>query len=41
VSFEEGLEKTVDWYLANPGWIDGIRSGEYRDWVERNYGNRG
>jgi dTDP-glucose 4,6-dehydratase len=40
VSFEEGLERTVDWYLANPGWIDSIRSGEYREWVERNYGTR-
>ena len=40
VSFAEGLERTVDWYLANPGWIDSIRSGEYREWVERNYGKR-
>jgi dTDP-glucose 4,6-dehydratase len=38
--FEEGLEKTVDWYLTNSKWIEGIRSGEYRNWVERNYGNR-
>jgi dTDP-glucose 4,6-dehydratase len=38
--FEEGLERTVDWYLANPGWINSVRSGEYRDWVERNYGKR-
>ncbi|GHT66632.1 dTDP-glucose 4,6-dehydratase [Spirochaetia bacterium] len=41
VSFEAGLEKTVDWYLANTAWIDGIRSGEYQTWVERNYGGRG
>jgi dTDP-glucose 4,6-dehydratase len=40
VSFEEGLGKTVDWYLANRSWIDGIRSGEYQNWVERNYGKR-
>jgi dTDP-glucose 4,6-dehydratase len=40
VSFEAGLEKTVDWYLANTAWIDGIRSGEYQKWVERNYGGR-
>jgi dTDP-glucose 4,6-dehydratase len=39
-SFEEGLERTVEWYLANPGWVDSVRSGEYRDWVERNYGRR-
>lgn len=37
VSFEEGLSRTVDWYLANPAWIEGVRS-EYRSWVERNYG---
>jgi dTDP-glucose 4,6-dehydratase len=40
VSFEEGLERTVDWYLANSAWTDGIRSGEYREWVRRNYGER-
>jgi dTDP-glucose 4,6-dehydratase len=38
--FEEGLERTVDWYLTNPAWVEGIRTGEYRDWVERNYGKR-
>jgi len=41
VSFEEGLARTVDWYLANPMWIEGIRSGEYQKWVEKNYGERG
>jgi dTDP-glucose 4,6-dehydratase len=41
VSFEEGLARTVDWYLANPQWIDNIRSGEYQRWVEKNYGDRG
>jgi dTDP-glucose 4,6-dehydratase len=40
VSFEEGLERTVDWYLANAAWINSIRSGEYREWVERNYAKR-
>ncbi|MDR2491576.1 MAG: dTDP-glucose 4,6-dehydratase [Spirochaetaceae bacterium] len=40
VSFEEGLTKTVDWYLAHKGWIDGIRSGEYARWLKKNYGNR-
>jgi dTDP-glucose 4,6-dehydratase len=38
--FEEGLERTVDWYLANSAWVESIRTGEYRDWVERNYGKR-
>ena len=40
VSFEEGLALTVDWYLANPKWIESIRSGEYQKWVEKNYGER-
>jgi len=41
VSFEEGLARTVNWYLANPVWIESIRSGEYQRWVEKNYGERG
>jgi len=40
VSFEEGLERTVDWYLSNKEWIDDIRSGDYQHWVEKNYGAR-
>jgi dTDP-glucose 4,6-dehydratase len=40
VNFEEGLGSTVDWYLANAAWVDGIRSGEYQRWLERNYGER-
>jgi dTDP-glucose 4,6-dehydratase len=41
VDFTGGLEKTVDWYLSNTPWVEGIRTGEYREWVERNYGERG
>jgi dTDP-glucose 4,6-dehydratase len=40
-TFEEGLARTVDWYLANPQWIENIRSGEYQRWMEKNYGERG
>ena len=40
VSFDEGLSKTVDWYLGNSEWIEEVKSGEYRKWVERNYGGR-
>ena len=40
VDFKTGLERTVDWYLANPAWIESIRSGEYQRWVEKNYGTR-
>jgi dTDP-glucose 4,6-dehydratase len=31
VSFEEGLEKTVDWYIANTKWIESVISGEYKN----------
>jgi dTDP-glucose 4,6-dehydratase len=39
-SFETGLRKTVEWYLANPEWVEGVLSGSYREWVVANYGNR-
>jgi dTDP-glucose 4,6-dehydratase len=39
-SFEEAMESTVDWYLNNREWIDSVRSGDYRKWIERNYQNR-
>ena len=38
--FEEALAETVDWYLGNQAWIDFVRSGEYRNWIEKNYGQR-
>jgi dTDP-glucose 4,6-dehydratase len=41
LSFEEGLRRTVDWYVDNPGWIERVRSGAYRQWIEANYGSRG
>ena len=41
LSFSEGLERTVDWYIGNPGWIERVRSGAYRQWIETNYGARG
>jgi dTDP-glucose 4,6-dehydratase len=37
VSFDEGLEKTVKWYLDNKEWMERIKSGEYRSWIEKNY----
>lgn len=40
-TFETGLAKTVQWYLANPAWVDEVASGEYRKWVETNYMQRG
>jgi dTDP-glucose 4,6-dehydratase len=40
VTFAQGMRQTVDWYLANPGWVNGVRTGEYRKWIERNYSAR-
>ena len=40
-TFETGLAATVRWYLANTEWIQQVRSGEYRKWIEKNYGDRG
>jgi dTDP-glucose 4,6-dehydratase len=39
-SFETGLRKTVQWYLANPDWVEGVTSGSYQQWVAKNYGSR-
>lgn len=35
--FEEGLDLTLKWYINNQGWVDRVRSGEYRQWIEKNY----
>ena len=40
VTFEEGLRRTVRWYLDNPQWVAHVRSGEYRNWIEQNYTSR-
>lgn len=40
VTFEEGLDQTVDWYLANAEWIENITSGSYREYYESMYDNR-
>ncbi|HNY15870.1 MAG TPA: dTDP-glucose 4,6-dehydratase [Treponemataceae bacterium] len=40
VTFDEGLERTVDWYLANKKWVESVQSGEYRKWIDNNYGKR-
>jgi len=36
-TFETGIRKTVDWYRDNARWGENVRSGEYREWIERNY----
>ena len=36
-TFDTGIRKTVQWYLDNPVWIDGVVSGSYRDWLKKHY----
>ncbi len=40
VDFDDGLRKTVRWYLSNPLWTEHVRSGEYLNWMDRNYAVR-
>lgn len=40
MTFEEGLNATVDWYLKNTEWVDHILSGEYTKWIDANYKSR-
>jgi dTDP-glucose 4,6-dehydratase len=40
LQFEEGLEKTVDWYLENTEWVEQITSGDYQRYYEEMYKNR-
>ena len=40
LQFEEGLEKTVDWYLANAEWIKHVTSGDYQKYYENQYDHR-
>jgi len=36
-TFETGIRKTVQWYLDNSAWVDGIVNGSYRDWLKKQY----
>ena len=40
VSFEEGLARTVAWYRENSGWVERVKSGDYRAYYARNYDDR-
>ncbi|TKC00116.1 dTDP-glucose 4,6-dehydratase [Pedobacter cryophilus] len=40
LQFEEGLEKTVDWYLENEKWLNNVTSGNYQHYYEEQYQNR-
>jgi dTDP-glucose 4,6-dehydratase len=39
-TFETGLRKTIQWYLDNSAWIENVVSGQYQQWVEKNYTQR-
>ncbi|HWX00143.1 dTDP-glucose 4,6-dehydratase [Collimonas sp.] len=39
-TFDSGIRKTVQWYLANQDWVKNVLSGDYRKWVEKNYNQR-
>jgi dTDP-glucose 4,6-dehydratase len=41
VTFEEGLSKTIDWYLENTEWLTHVTSGEYQKYYEEQYAGRG
>ena len=36
-TFESGIRKTVQWYLANPAWVQDVTSGSYRQWIQTQY----
>lgn len=40
LQFEEGIEKTVKWYLDNQEWLDNVTSGDYQNYYEQQYKNR-
>ena len=40
LSFEEGLNRTVRWYLEHREWVDHVRSGAYAEWIRKNYQER-
>ena len=37
VTFEQGLDRTIDWYLANENWLKNVTSGEYQSYYEKQY----
>ena len=39
-TFESGLRKTVQWYLAHPKWVESVQTGAYRAWIREHYGTQ-
>ena len=40
ITFEKGLESTIDWYLENQEWLDHVTSGEYQAYYDKQYQDR-
>jgi dTDP-glucose 4,6-dehydratase len=40
LQFEEGIEKTIQWYLTNEEWLNNVTSGAYQNYYEKQYENR-
>ena len=40
LQFEEGIGKTIDWYLENEQWLHNVTSGAYQDYYKEMYDNR-
>ncbi|MBN2157855.1 MAG: dTDP-glucose 4,6-dehydratase [Spirochaetes bacterium] len=40
IGLDSGLDITIQWYLENEEWVNRIRSGKYREWIDKNYSNR-
>jgi dTDP-glucose 4,6-dehydratase len=38
--FESGIRETIEWFLDNMDWVDDVRSGHYREWIDLNYSDR-
>jgi len=39
ITFEKGLEDTVDWYLKNEKWLNNVTSGQYQNYYKKQYNN--
>ncbi|MCY1391252.1 dTDP-glucose 4,6-dehydratase [compost metagenome] len=39
-TFETGIRKTVEWYLNNQQWVEHVKSGAYKNWIDQNYSER-
>ncbi len=40
-TFDTGIQKTISWYLVHQDWVNNVTSGEYKNWVNKNYQERG